>query len=84
MAKIKKKKGRSPNAPQVSPGDANQILAAAVQSHQAGQYAQAAEIYHVLIESFPDSPQLCNLYGLALHSLGQVDTALSFLRKAAR
>lgn len=68
----------------MSPGDANQILAAAVQYHQGGRFAQAAEIYRVLLESLPDSPQLCNLYGLALHSLGQIDTALSFLRKAAR
>ncbi|RMG56636.1 MAG: tetratricopeptide repeat protein, partial [Gammaproteobacteria bacterium] len=84
MAKIKKKKGRIPGASQAPPGDAGQILSVAVQYHQAGRFAPAAEMYRALLESFPDSPQLCNLNGLALHALGQVDTALSFLRKAAR
>jgi predicted O-linked N-acetylglucosamine transferase (SPINDLY family) len=57
-------------------------LQTALQHHQAGRLAQAADIYRRILAVEPDQPDALHLLGVILHQSGQHAEALDLLRRA--
>jgi tetratricopeptide (TPR) repeat protein len=61
-----------------------QALAAAVKHHQAGQLAQAEQIYRQVLAVDPRQFDAWHLLGLVLHQAGQSDEGVRHIREALR
>ena len=62
-----------------SPAD---LLNAAIQSHQAGQYAEAEQLYLTILQTQPNHGRTLYLLGLAAHQQGNVDAAAQWYQRA--
>ncbi len=58
------------------------ILDRAITLHQAGQTAEAEQLYNEILADDPDQPDALNLLGLILQNRGALDAAISLLSKA--
>jgi Flp pilus assembly protein TadD len=59
-----------------------QALALAIERHKLEQLADAEVIYKVLLERWPDHPDVLNHMGIPQHQRGEHETALALLRHA--
>jgi len=62
-----------------SPAD---LLNAAIQCHQAGQYAEAEQLYLTILQTQPNHGRTLYLLGLAAHQQGNVDAAAQWYQRA--
>jgi tetratricopeptide (TPR) repeat protein len=69
------------SAAQISTIDENQAASIAIQSEH---YPCAEQLYRKLLERDPDSPELLNNLGIALHFQGKTDEAIKVFRQALR
>ncbi|HVT90129.1 MAG TPA: tetratricopeptide repeat protein [Tepidisphaeraceae bacterium] len=60
-----------------------QAMELAVQQHQAGQFAQAEQIYRQVLNHAPDHPDAMHLLGLLSLHTGRTDAALDLIGRAA-
>lgn len=61
--------------------DANEILKAAIQSHQAGNLQEAEQLYSQVLEKKPDHPLALHSLGIVAHQKGQNDIAADLIGK---
>jgi tetratricopeptide (TPR) repeat protein len=59
-----------------------QLLALAVERHQAGRIAEAEKLYRQVLEREPDSADALHLLGVAAHQSGNHEVALGLIRQA--
>jgi len=59
-----------------------QALDLAVQHHQAGRLREAERIYQKILQSDPNNPHALHLLGVLASQVGQIDTAVDFMRRA--
>jgi len=59
-----------------------QLVKAAMQLHQAGEFEKAKALYLQVLSSQPTHPDALHLYGLACHQQGDHETAVKYIRKA--
>ena len=59
-----------------------EALTQALQHHQAGNLAQAEQIYRQVLQADPNNADALHLLGLLAHQHGQQQTALGYLRQA--
>jgi len=62
--------------------DTSDLLQAAVAHHQAGQLAQAEDLYRQILARSPDQPEALHLLGVAAYQAGQHETAAGLIRRA--
>jgi len=64
-------------------GDANQLLQAAFQKHQASQLAEAEALYRQVLEIEPDHADALHLRGLIFQQVNQHEEAVALIGRAA-
>jgi len=62
--------------------DPDALMRAAVDRHRAGDLVSAERDYVRLLEMFPDHPEVMHLLGVVKYQRGQLDEAITLLRRA--
>lgn len=61
-----------------------ELLKKGLELHQAGNLAEAGEVYRTVLEAEPENVDALNLMGVVLQSGGELDTAITLLEQAAK
>lgn len=62
----------------------SETLQAALRFHQAGELAQAEQLYRQILQSYPTHSGVLHQLGLMAHQLGRFDVAIQYIAEAIR
>jgi tetratricopeptide (TPR) repeat protein len=68
-----------------SPANAEELIRVLQQGlalHQSGRLAEAADVYALILQGYPDQPETLDLYGVLLHQTGNDAQAWELLNRA--